>query len=619
MITEAPDITLLADHGTRRAAAPASGSLACCLLAGVLLAAMATEVGAEPVATDAAGEWPAAPQPAVRQMLGVSIPMRDGVELVGDLWLPAAGGPHPVVLYRTPYQRNMDVRPPYDSVIREAHAYARRGIGFLIQDVRGRGESGGEFRYFHGESRDGHDTIEWIARQPWSNGQVAMLGGSYVGTVQWLAARERPPHLTCLFSQAPTAYPFEEVPYIGGAFQLRWAMSWPLLVSGRLMHENVASLTDWEPVLRHRPIATMDQALGRELPLLRQFLRHATLDDWWREIMLGPEHFRGLDLPAFHVTGWYDGLLPGTLHYWRGMRELSAAPASQRLLIGPWNHGETRSGGSAQLNDRERGEASVVDIDDLAFRWFQSCFAGTTAEFDAPPARVFLTGINRWLDLPEYPAGAARQRQLYLHSDGDAAEIRGGGGRLAWSAPAPDGPPESYVFDPRDPVPARGAFDRYQPAGEPRPDVLVYTTPVATEPLAMLGPVDLVLHASTSALDTDFVADLYDVDPAGRSLRIVFRTAVLRARYREGYERQVLMTPHAPTELRLRFFDVGHVLLPGHRLRLEVASSTPGINPNQGTGDDVGTDTRWVRAEQRIFQDEARPSRLELHVIELAP
>jgi putative CocE/NonD family hydrolase len=150
-----------------------------------------------------------------------------------------------------------------------------------------------------------------------------------------------------------------------------------------------------------------------------------------------------------------------------------------------------------------------------------------------------------------------------------------------------------------------------------RADVLVYTSPPFEERLAILGPVDLVLHASTSARDTDFVADLYDVAPDGREMKVVFRTAVLRARYREGYERQVPMAPGVPTELRLRFHDMGHVVLPGHRLKLEVSSSTPGIHPNPNTGADIATDTQWVEAQQRVYYGGARPSRLELPVIEV--
>jgi uncharacterized protein len=586
------------------------------LLAGAaLLAPLAA--GAGPAT--APEPWPATEAAGIRQELGVQTTTRDGVVLVSDLWLPAKAGRYPLVLHRTPYMRSTDSSVPFDGMIRQARRYAAAGIAFMIQDMRGRGESGGEFTFLQNEARDGYDSIEWIARQPWSNGQVAMLGGSYKGTAQWLAARERPPHLTCLFSQSPAGDFFNEVPYSGGAFQTRWAMSWPLMVSGRLMHENLVRSIDYDALLTHRPLATMDVAMGRELPMAREFLRHPTFDDWWRRVTLSPADFARLDVPAFHVSGWYDGDLPGNMHYWNGMREHSPGRARQHLLIGPWTHAESRSGGSATIGDRTRGPASVVDVEALAMRWFRSCFDGTTDRFDAPRARVFLTGLNRWLDLPDYPAPSAQTRRLFLRSGGDAPGSRGGRGALSWSAPPAREPPDAYLFDPLRPAPARGAIDRFALDAGGRADLLVYQTAAVAEPLAMLGPVDLVLHVATSARDTDFVADLYDVDPAGRALRLVFRTAILRARYREGFDRQVPMTPGAPTALTLRFFDIGHVLLPGHRLRLEVASSTPGITPNHNTGNDVGTDTVFTRASQRVFHDGKRPSHLAIPVIAMPP
>lgn len=597
----------------RRAAVPSARVPAwrTCLACGAMLVSGASAAAASPETQP----WPPGREQSIRQMFGVEMPMRDGVVLVGDVWLPAKPGKYPLVLHRTPYQRNLDAYAPHDSIIRQARSYAEQGIAYMIQDTRGRGESGGEFRLFHDEANDGYDTIEWIAKQPWSNGQVAMIGGSYKGTVQWLAARERPPHLTCLFSQAPAGDFFNEIPYVGGVWNMRWNMNWPVLASGRLFHLWAAELSDFDAVLSHRPLMTMDLAVGRELPMVREFLRHPTLDDWWKRIMLWPEDFARLDIPAYHVTGWYDGQLPGNMRYWNGMREHSTARNRQHLLIGPWNHAETRSGGSPTFGDRQRGAESVIDINALALRWFKSCFAGTTEQFDAPRARLFLTGINRWIDLPDYPAPGATTRALYLSSAGDAPETEGGRGRLVGAAPSVRQSFDAYTFNPLDPVPARGSVDKFQLAANKRSDVLIYTTDPMTEPLAILGPVNLILHVATSAKDADFIGILYDVDPAGRTLRIVSRHAVLRARYREGYDRQVPMKPGIPTQLTLQFFDVGHVLLPGHRLRLEVTSSAPGFHPNPGTGNDVGTDTQWVRAEHKVFHDVKRPSRLELPII----
>ena len=567
--------------------------------------------------------WPATPPLKVRQMLGVRTPMRDGVHLVSDIWLPPGEGRYPVVLIRTPYERSGDFYVP-DRILKLAQAWVAHGIGVVNQDVRGRGDSEGEFAFFFNEAKDGYDTIEWIARQPWSNGQVAMTDGSYKGTVQWLAARERPPHLTCLFSQAAWADPFYELPFMGGAFQPGFA-DWVVRTSGRTSHNVVAdSRMDLEATLRHRPLMTADVVrFGRELPMVRDILRHPTLDNWWRPITFMPADFRTIDVPAFHVTGWYDDDQVGAMVYWQGMQEQSPAARKQFLVIGPWTHGETRTGGSRFLEQLDRGEHSVMDIDGLSLEWFKRCFAGTTESFDWPRARVFLTGTNQWLDLEEYPLRSAVVRKLYLRSDGQANASKGGLGGLDWMAPRRE-PFDAYAFDPTqvafmpDPANLDLRLGRYRDpsALAPRDDMLVYTSAPMVDALSVLGPVKLVLYASTSARDTDFVADLYDVGPDGRDIRVVYRTAILRTRYREGYDRQVPMQPDVSERLELKFFHVGHVFRPGHRIRIEISSSAPGISPNQNTGNDVGTDTQWTVARQRIFHDATRPSHLELPTVD---
>lgn len=555
---------------------------------------------------------PEVPALDVRQMFGVATPMRDGVSLVSDIYLPGSPGRHPVVLFRSPYQRNEDINDK-ESMVKLARRFAAQGIGFVHQDTRGRGDSDGRHEFFFTEGADGYDTIEWIAKQPWSNGQVAMLGGSYRGSVQWLAAREHPPHLTCLFSQSPGATWFNAVPFTGGAFQMEWSLTYLNLTSGRLNNGVAASKSEWDKIYRYRPLIDQDRLMGRELPDRRAMLQHPTLDAYWRRIMLTPADYASIRVPAIHVTGWYDGQLPDSFSVWNGMQTNSPARASQYLLVGPWVHAETRSGGSATLGDRDRGAQSVVDIDALSLRWFKACFAGTTAQFDAPRARVFLTGVNQWRDVPAYPDPAAQVQSWYLHSAGDAVATSGGGGTLSTARPGGE-TPDTYIFDPRDLAP-RGKPMSFKQKEPPRADQLVYQTAALAAPLAVLGPIKLTLIAATSARDTDFAAVLYDVDPQGRALPVTTKTAILRARYREGFDRQVMMEPGKPATLELKFFDVGHVFLPGHRVRIDVSSYAPGINPNQNTGADIATDTEWRSARQTVFHDAARASRLELPVI----
>jgi putative CocE/NonD family hydrolase len=225
-------------------------------------------------------------------------------------------------------------------------------------------------------------------------------------------------------------------------------------------------------------------------------------------------------------------------------------------------------------------------------------------------------GANEWRDLDAYPPREAEPRSLYLTSGGRANSLSGDG-RLAWTVTS-DAPPDRYTFDPKHPVPSRG-FDNGtdQTANQRRDDVLVYTSDVLSEPVEIIGPVEVVLHAATDARDTDFTAKLTDVYPDGRALLLGPQTAgVIRARYRNGFDREELVTPGAVEEYTIRIGHVGHAFLAGHRIRIEISSSaTPFVNPNQNTGNPVATDTEWKVAHQTIYHDRARPSRVVLPVM----
>jgi putative CocE/NonD family hydrolase len=600
-------VNLIHDRSLERAGARRRGKRAALWL-GVCCGLLMTWTGAT---AEPAGEM--APSLKVRQMFGVKSPMRDGVNLVSDIYLPGGSGKHPVVLLRSPYQRNQDYYEPHDVFVKYAYRLAELGIGFVSQDTRGRGDSEGEFEFFFREGEDTHDTVEWIARQPWSNGQVAMIGGSYKGGVQWLGAREQPEHLTCLFAQSPGAEYFDEIPYQGGMLMNQWSLTWPNLTSGRLNQDVPQSMTDWATVLAARPLLTQDVLMGRELPLRRQFLAHQTLDSWWRRIFFSDADFTRMDVPAFHVSGWYDGQLTSSGRVWTGMRAHSPARDRQYLLIGPWLHHETRTGGTPTLNDQDRTAASVMDIDALSIRWFKSCFEGTTDKFDWPRARLFVTGRNEWMDLEDYPPKQAQRRLLYLHSDGRANSDLAGG-ELQWKAPGSQ-KPDRYRFDPR-----------REPVGTPtgkfqsplsRDDVLVYQTAPLPEDLTVIGHLKLRLFAATSAPNTDFVATLYDVDPEGRALRVNGKTGALRATYRKGYDKLVSMTPGVPDLLELNLSHVGHVFKSGHRIKIDIASAAPPFAPNHNTGNDPATDVEFRTAEQTIYHDRRRPSALELSIVPL--
>ncbi len=552
---------------------------------------------------------PASAQTDVRQRFGVSTPMRDGVELVSDLWLPGEEGPYPTVLVRTPY---LKAKARWMNL---GHAFARNGYAFIVQDARGRGDSGGTFDFFFADAEDGFDTIEWIARQPWSNGRIGMMGGSYRATVQWLAEREGAP-LTCIFPQAPAARYLDEIPYTGGAFRMEWALGWINGTSGRIGQNENAMLTDRDAVFVHRPILTMDSVMGRVMPLYRDFLAHPTADAYWDRILFDDEDFAGMDVPSLTVTGWYDADQPGAFHYWRGMRAHSPAADRQYLLSGPWDHGETRTGGTPAIGELDR-PGSVVDIDGLAMEWFDWCLKGDgSGDFDFPRARVYLTGSGEWREFDDYPPGEVTERSLYFHSGGRANSLHGDG-TLSWDAPG-DEPPDRFTYDPHHPVPsAPGGDGTDQRAVQRRDDVLVYTSDILDEPLTVLGKVFVVVHAATDAPDTDFTAKLTDVYPDGRAVKLAVNPAgVIRARYRLGRDREVPIEPGTPLRYEIELFDLGHTFLPGHRVRIEVSSSaSPFINPNQNTGNPVATDMEWRIARQTVYHDGERASHVRLPVL----
>ena len=550
----------------------------------------------------------------VRSEFGVMVPMRDGVKLAADIWLPEGPGRHPVLLARTPYMKTGLQLAAW------AQYFAGRGYVVVLQDTRGRGDSEGAFDAFFGEGKDGYDTVEWLAAQPWSNGRVGMFGPSYLGTAQWLAARERPPHLTCIVPTAAAGRWFEEVPYMGGAFSQMFALSWANEVSGRIDQEANLESLDWERVLGHRPLLTADVVLGRSMPLYREWLSHSTTGPYWDRLRFSEQDFASIHIPTLTVTGWYDADQPGALSYWRGL--MASAPQRERhfLVVGPWRHVEAFRGGSAEVGDSKFTPDSIVDTKALHLAFFDRCLKGQGTATEPPRARIYVTGTNVWRNLDTYPPASASPRRLYLTSGGHASSSAGDG-KLSWETPAAEAPPDRFTFDPKRPVPAslgEWAADRREV--QRRDDVLVYTSEPLEEPLEVIGAVAVDLEAESDARDTDFTAALSDVGLDGKAIQLGPHVGIRRGRYREGYDRERLLTPGKVETFRIELFDIAHGFLPGHRIRLEISSSAaPLYSPNQNTGNPVATDTEWKVAHQKVHHDRTRKSALTLSVMPAAP
>lgn len=549
----------------------------------------------------------------VRQQFGVTTPMRDGVLLSSDIWLPEAPGRYPVILIRTPYLKTMEFARFPDI----GAYYATRGYVLVVQDVRGRGDSDGDFNFFFQEGQDGYDTIEWLAKQPFANGRVGMMGLSYLGTVQWLAAKEHPPSLVCMAPTAPAARYLDELPYAGGAFMHQWALQWLNDASGRNSQGPNAQGLNWEKILAHRPLLTADSVMGRPMRLYREFLTNPLMTDYWKRIQLTPEDFAKITIPTLTVTGWFDGDQPGALYSWRQLMAQAPNRDQHFLVSGPWNHIQTFLGGATKMGEMVLPPGSIIDNRELHVRFFDWCLRQSSPRFDAPRSRIFVMGADEWRSDDAYPPRDAETRTLYLSSGGRANSVVGDG-RLTWDKPGQQ-PPDKFTYDPKRPVPAdiggsSAGIDR-TPI-QRRDDVLVYTSDELTESLDVIGNVAVNLEAASDGRDTDFTAQLTDVYPDGRAVALGPTIGIRRARYRNGSANEEFLIPGEPTRISVDLLDIAHRFLPGHRIRLEISSSAaPLFNPNQNTGNPVATDTVWRVARQTIYHDESRASAIVLPVV----
>jgi putative CocE/NonD family hydrolase len=541
----------------------------------------------------------------------VDVPMRDGVVLRADVYRPATDAPVPAVVNRTPYDRSS---PLIQLAAIEPERVVEAGLALVCQDVRGRFGSDGEFYTFFDDGRDSFDTVEWAAAQPWCDGFVGMVGRSYAAAVQWLGAAERPPHLKAISPIVTGSDYYRGWIYEGGAFQFGFNVFWIWLMS---KPREVAKL---EEVYRHLPLRTLpieDLAWAR---LYAHWVAHSTDDHYWRALSIN-RRYEQIDVPALIVGGWYDVFIRGTLENYVGMRSRGgseAARAGTRLVVGPWAHGSTYGPYPEHSFDLFAPD-DALDVSGLQLRYFGRHLLGKANGLDEePPVRIFVMGSNRWREEDDWPLARARETMWYLRA----------GGGLAAAAPA-DEPPDTYVYDPADPAPTMGGQTSLparmmkmnsgpldQARLEARPDVLVYTSDPVEEPLEVTGPLAFVLHAATTATDTDFVVKLTDVHPDGTS--IILAEGVLRARFRQGFEREVLVEPDRPEEYRVDLGATSNVFLPGHRIRVLLTSSSfPRFDRNPNTGHAIGVDTDrdLLSARQTVFHDASRASHLLLPVV----
>jgi uncharacterized protein len=537
------------------------------------------------------------------------VPMRDGITLSADIYMPMGklgqNDRYPVILSRTPYMKA-------GISLEKVKYFIRRGYVFVSMDVRGRGDSDGEFVPYFNEGLDGYDAIEWCSSQSWADGNVGTIGASYSGRIQWLAAVERPPHLKAMIVLVPPSDPFVETP-TGTPSPMH--LCWLHLVSGRTLQS--MDLVEWEQVYRHLPLATMDESVGRRIPAWRREMQHTQLDDYWKPLCY-QEKFEQVDVPVLHISGWYDDEQIGTPLNYIGMTTRGAtteARAKQRLLMGPWGHA---TNASSVLGSLDFGPHAIIDLLSEEARWYDYHLKGVVVNVGAP-VRLFVMGINEWRDEQEWPLTRTQWTPYYFHSQGQA-NSRSGDGSLSALLPEQE-PTDVYLYDPADAVPfiteavssQIGGPDDYSSLQQ-RNDMLIYISEPLLADIEVTGPIKVDLYASSSAPDTDFMAMLLDVWPDGFRQRLC--DGMVRARFRVSMDQPTLIEPDQIYHYKVDCWNVSQVFKTGHRICLQVTSSAfPKYDRNQNTGAALGLTTETIVAEQRIYHDVKHPSAVLLPII----
>ena len=593
----------------------------------------------------------------VRIWKNVMAPMRDGVRLATDVYLPngetTPPGPFPTILIRHPYGKSRSAAP--------AEFFTTHGYAVAIQDTRGRYDSEGEFYIYVNEGEDGYDAVEWIAAQPWSSGDVGTYGGSYGAACQNALAVLRPPHLKTMFAYVGTSNYIEDGAGRGGAFALLHNMAYgfrlaqwgkeaqsgdpdaeeeiPTLAALNRANEQLASWLMAAPLKSTSPLSwTPSYARW-----YADWRAHPTYDDYWKQNGYNFEerHSQYPDIPICFIGGWYDIFKRGTLRNFQG---LTGRQGYVHLLVGPWTH----STGRTYAGDVDFGPEVKMTLRKKAVKWFDQFLKGKDLDLERqPPVRYFVMGAESakrndkgrlqssgaWKSSGTWPPAGSRQLRLYLHPDGS----------LRRESPQEPGR-SGFEYDPRNPVPTiggnidsgkqlvrRGARNQVPIEGEfaatdqlplsSRSDVLSFQTPPLEEDLEIAGPMRVELWVSSTAKDTDFTAKLMDVYPPSsdypEGYAMNLEDGILRMRFRESREREELMEPGTVYRVEIDLWDTANRFHKGHRVRLDISGSNfPFYDVNPNTGEFLGRHTHLKTAVNSVYQAPGRASALVLTVPE---
>jgi uncharacterized protein len=542
----------------------------------------------------------------------IMMPLRDGVKLATDVYLPAGGGRYPVIVIRTPYGGCA-------TRAEDAPAFARQGLGIVIQDCRGTGQSEGEADLWRQERNDAEDLFNWMSAQPWFDGNLVTNGESYPGATQWQAARLGHPAMKGLTPHNAPLDIYEAGYYNGGAYGYSVGVFWAFGMLARRRKTEIK--TPWRELCDLLPLRRLDTLLGFEpWPLWRQWMDHPSRDAFWQSADSFADVGK-MTAPAYITGGWFDIFIQQTLRGFAALRQSGGSEAARRFTrccIEPLDH-------DMRTADIDYGPDHHNNIIAIRNRFMRNIVTRPDQDPlpDQPVMRFFVMGSNHWAETNAWPLPETRHTPLYLHADG-AANSTLGRGRLAFEPPANDLPADTFIYNPLDPVPTLGGNNlghagtppgqREQASIERRGDVLVYTSEPLDRDLNIIGPVRALLHASSTALDTDFTVKLCDVYPDGKSYNVC--DGLLRARYRDGSEAPSLIEPGRVYAFDIDCWVTAMTFLKGHRLRVQVSSSNfPRFDRNPNTGAAFGADARLLTARQLVYHDATHPSHLLLPMI----
>jgi uncharacterized protein len=576
---------------------------------------------------------------AVTRTADVAVPMRDGTTLRADVYRPASHQAVPVILMRTQYGKEAAQVQP--SRYQRPDWFAAHCYLVVVQDIRGQFASGGTFSEFTNDRNDGYDSVEWAARLPGSSGKVGMYGSSYVGATQWLAAEAAPPHLATIVPANTASDYYDGWTYENGAFRLNfiepWAMETIALSAAKnrgdtktaqQLTQDSLDIATWLRYTPYRNFPPFQPGDGAVAPYFSDWIANRTDGPYWQQ--WAPErHYATIGIPVLHIEGWYDAFLAGGVRNFTGMVSSGGsafARSNQRIVIGPWDHiswGRSDSPAAPML--KQIGPVGNSPVNELMLAWWDHFLKGIdNGVSNGPTVNYFEMGANVWKTAAGWPLPGTQWTRYLLSSDGHASSAMGDG-QLVTSLPATGQQPDTYDYDPRNPVPSvgghsccgalhgsQGPYDQ-QPV-EQRPDVLVYTSPPLATGTEVTGPVSVTLYASSSAPDTDWTAKLVDVHPDGTAVNL--NNGIQRASFRESSTAPTPIEPGKVYQYTITVWPTSNLFLACHRIRLEISSSDfPQFDPNPNTGSWLGESTETQVAHQTVLHDAGHPSALILPII----